>query len=287
MRVPRGAGFAHVSCLARAAQVAVERDVQNGWLRWCMCGLCEQKYHGVVKCALAWACWKTYVGRPEDGWGIAMMMLGAGLFHAEKYEDALSVIEAELSMKRRLGRGADEDEILTAQSNLANTYDALGRHGEASQMYREVYSRRVRLKGEEHQGTLRAAFHYATSLFELKRFEEAKSLLRESIPVARRRVGEGHELTLRLRSNYAGALCRDPNATLDDLREAVTTFEDVERIARRVVGGAHPLTKLFESHLRRARAALRAREDAEPDVSAQELDAAEAAAAAAAGDGSG
>ena len=105
--------------------------------------------------------------------------------------------------------------------------------------------------------------------------------------MARRRVGEGHELTLRLRSNYAGALCNDPGATLDDLREAVTTFEDVERIAQRVVGGAHPLTKLFESHLRRARAALRGREDAEPDVSAQELDAAEAAAAAAAGDGSG
>ena len=31
-------------------------------------------------------------------------------------------------------------------------------------------------------------------------------------------------------------------ATLDDLREAVTTLEDTERIARRVFGGAHPLT---------------------------------------------
>ena len=27
--------------------------------------LCEQEYHGVVRCALGWACWKTYLGRSE------------------------------------------------------------------------------------------------------------------------------------------------------------------------------------------------------------------------------
>ena len=30
---------------------------------------------------------------------------------------------------------------------------------------------------------------------------------------------------------------------LDDRREAVTTLEDAERTARRVFGGAHPLTE--------------------------------------------
>ena len=52
----------------------------------------------------------------------------------------------------------------------------------------------------------------------------------------------------------------DPAATLDDLREAVTTLEDAERIARRVLGGAHPLIAGIEDLLRNARAALRARE---------------------------
>ena len=37
-------------------------------------------------------------------------------------------------------------------------------------------------------------------------------------------------------------------------------LEDVERIARRVFGGAHPLTEGFEHYLREARAALAARE---------------------------
>jgi hypothetical protein len=63
-----------------------------------------------------------------------------------------------------------------------------------------------------------------------------------------------------MRWNYAQALCLDVNATLDDLREAVTTLEDAGRIARRVLGGAHPLTPAIESHLKSAREALAARE---------------------------
>ena len=54
------------------------------------------------------------------------------------------------------------------------------------------------------------------------------------------------------------ALYKDASATLDDLREAVTTLVDIERIARRVFGGAHPLVVQFEAALRLAREILRA-----------------------------
>ena len=63
---------------------------------------------------------------------------------------------------------------------------------------------------------------------------------------------------------YARALHDDPAATRDDLREAATTLEDAERTARRVFGGAHPLTVDIESNLRDARAALRARKETPP-----------------------
>ena len=69
-------------------------------------------------------------------------------------------------------------------------------------------------------------------------------------------------ITLRMRWAYAQALFNKPSATLDDIRKAVTTLEDTERIARRVFGSAHPLTDDFENTLRHARAALRARKDA-------------------------
>ena len=42
------------------------------------------------------------------------------------------------------------------------------------------------------------------------------------------------------------------------LREAVSTFEELERTARRVLGGGHPLMTGIEKSLRNAQAALRA-----------------------------
>ena len=94
------------------------------------------------------------------------------------------------------------------------------------------------------------------SLIDLKRFEEAKALMRKTIPVARRVLGESDELTLRMRSNYAEALWRRNGASLDDLRKAKTTLEDIGRTARRVFGEAHPFTTGIENDARKVRAAL-------------------------------
>ena len=60
--------------------------------------------------------------------------------------------------------------------------------------------------------------------------------------------------------NYATALYMDDGATVDDLREAVTTLEETARTARRVLGGTHPTTGGIEHDLRDAGAAIRARE---------------------------
>ena len=78
--------------------------------------------------------------------------------------------------------------------------------------------------------------------------------------MARRVLGENDLLTLKMRKIYARALYEDASATLDDLREAVTTIEDAVRIAQRVLGGQHPTTEAIEDELRDARAALGARE---------------------------
>ncbi len=157
-----------------------------------------------------------------------------------------------------------ESNILVAQTNLAITYEALGRHEDALRMQIDIYSGRLRLYGKEHEMTLSAANNYAMTLKELKRFEEAKSVLRKTMPVARRVLGDCHDLMLKMKRVLAVTLYSDDGATLDDLREAVTTLEDVARIARRVLGSAHPNTAGIEIALRDARAALRAREALSP-----------------------
>ena len=68
------------------------------------------------------------------------------------------------------------------------------------------------------------------------------------------------QIARRARTIYALTLFEDTDATLDDVREAVETLEETERIARRVLGGAHPLTAGMEKSLRAARASIAARE---------------------------
>ena len=102
------------------------------------------------------------------------------------------------------------------------------------------------------------------SLIGLERFEEAKSVLRKIIPAARRVLGESNELALKMRWYYAQALYLDDGATLEDLREAVTTLEETARTARRVLGGAHPITAQIEVGLRESRAVVAAREAQAP-----------------------
>ena len=154
--------------------------------------------------------------------------------------------------------------MLVMQGNLATTYKKIGRIEEALNLYRDVYSGELKLYGAEDNQTLVSAYNYAIALIELQRFDQAKSLLRKSIRVARRFLGENTETALKMRWFYAEALYKDPNATLEDLREAVTTLEDTERTARRVFAGAHPLTVDIELALRNVRAARRARETPPP-----------------------
>ena len=102
------------------------KALNERWELWFACNLCEQRYHGVVHCALGWACWKTYLGRAEENWlrSNAMRQLGSGLQDADHHMEALSVKEVNLSTLRRLG--ASEGSILAVQGNIANTYQMIG-----------------------------------------------------------------------------------------------------------------------------------------------------------------
>ena len=169
---------------------------------------------------------------------MAMNSLGCGLMDVEQFAEALPVQEAELSTLQRLG--GPPVHILTAQSNIASTYLRLGKPEQALPLRRLVYSRHLELYGKEHPDTVREAANLAQFLSDILRFEESKTFYREILPVARRVLGEDDQSTIMMRVNYAHTLLKDLDATLDELREAVTTLEETERTARRVLGGAHP-----------------------------------------------
>jgi tetratricopeptide (TPR) repeat protein len=262
-------GVAHVSCLARQAKILCDEAKENNlgrkaeiarWERWCTCSLCNQDYHGVVRCALGWACWKTYVGRPEaDEDRIdAMTNLGNGLSEeaVSRYPEALAVYEANLALLRRLGRSEDSETILVMQTNIAYTLSLLGRDEEALELERTIYRQRMASRGIANEHTIRAALNLSVSLSSLERFEEARTIAQKTIPVVQRTFGPDHDLTLCIRRNFVDAVSNDPKSTLADLRRAETTLKDVYRRTRRVFGCHHPETRIYEKNVKRLKAIL-------------------------------
>ena len=67
--------------------------------------------------------------------------------------------------------------------------------------------------------------------------------------------------TIRLRWSYGLFLFRSPDATLDDIREAVATMEETYGTVERVFGAEHSYTREMDpKDIRFAQAELRARE---------------------------
>ena len=200
---------------------------------------------------------KTYVGRPEGNPArcCAMTTLGNGLADAKHYEDALSVGEAELAMIRRLG--ADKEDLLVTQSNLATTYSKIGRFEEALRMDRKVYAGFRSLFGNCDRRTLTAANNLVFQLQKQRKHAEAVKTLREPLSEARRAFGDDHDITLKLSSLLADSLVgTGTSPTVDDLREAIAIREDVCRRSRRLLGVSHPYTQIRQRALDGARSVL-------------------------------
>ena len=125
----------------------------------------------------------------------------------------------------------------------------------------EIMGRAIRaaeaLRGLQRRLSMRSAHREREVAQEAVRESRVR---RHALVVDETDLGESNDTALRLSWNYARALYED-GATLDDLnlREAVTTLDATDRIARRVLGGSHPLTAQIEQELQIARAILRAR----------------------------
>ena len=227
--------------------------LQMRWNRWDTCSLCEQEHHGVVECALGWACWKTYVGQPDELFRIdAMTQLGNGLSEAEHYEDAVAVYEAELATKERLG--VPESDILITRGNLAICLYNLGQLDEALSMQREVYAGRQNLFWSGGNQDI-AVCNLTEYLVAAREFEEAQSLAREELPAIIDRHGPDGSLTLEVRAWYARALFRAGDAAEDDVSEAEEVLEDVLLRSKRVLGDSHPDTERARKFLEEVRSA--------------------------------
>ena len=242
------AGLAHVSCLAKQAKLATdELDTQNAWDKWSVCGVCKQDHHGVVLNALGWACWKTYVGRPEADENRQSALSTLGYCITSDTEAAISIHQAHLNSLRRFAP-EDEEDILNAQAHLAIAYKSVGRPSEALALEREIYFKRKEM-GECDENFIITVNNLASSLIHANLFGEAKALVREHLTAASDSLGVDHTDSLNLHLTYAESLlyeCDDEEATdeqdREDYLEAERVAADVLRRVERILGNHHPVT---------------------------------------------
>ena len=246
-------GFAHLSCLVRQAQILVdevEEDklgdaaLMSRWPRWYTCNLCGQFYHGAVRCALGWACWKTYVGRPENDRvrSMAMYQVASALYFDKQYGEALPLLRAHEAEIIRFKRCGDGRYMHTTRINIANCLSKLKRHDEAIKLARRLYYKAEELWGPSEENFLTAANTLAIALGEGGKFGEAQKLygkLREGL-------GYDSEFTLRIHWAYAWTIYGDSSASTTDLIQAFVLLERVIRAARRLMGKGNPFTRDVE-----------------------------------------
>ena len=237
----------HVSCLAEQAKILREEAEANNldneahiarWRRWHRCSLCEQNYNGVVCCALGWACWKTYVGRPEGDVArrSALAQLGLGLSGTDQYDEALTVFQAEADALKRFAP-AEEITADDNASNIALCCGELGLYEEALEIERRIYDRDVASGAADTEDSFITAKQLAATLRKLGREAEAKSFLSERVVEAERALGPDNETVLCLRRNYAIALSDAPgHLPLSDIIKARAILEDVLSRRRRIWG---------------------------------------------------
>ena len=232
-----------------------DKALEERWRRWDTCSLCEQWYHGVVACALGWACWKTYLRRPETDQArdLAMDLLGKGLDEANKVSEALKVSRVHLATIERV-RPNDMQALLNCKQNLAYACGKNGQVEEALSTRREVHSIAKAALGPLHVFTINSALNLACSLREVS-LAECMSLVRETMPIANRVFGADHEIPLRFVWTYGDCIIESDETKLsqDDMLEAIVTLEEGFRRSRRVMGPQHPITRNLDGRLARVR----------------------------------
>ena len=90
-------------------------------------------------------------------------------------------------------------------NNLANSYDALGRHAEALKLREETLALRKAKLGPDHPDTLTSMNNLAISYDALGRHAEALKLHEETLALRKAKLGPDHPDTLTSMNNLATA----------------------------------------------------------------------------------
>ena len=155
----------------------------------------------------------------------------ASSWHFDDAEAALSTITSDLEHMH----GADA---------IASAYVSAGRLNDATLLFEQILTDRVRILGNDHPDTLISRDNLAGAYEADGRFNEATTLYEQTLADSTRILGNDHPSTLASRNNLAGAY--ESNGRLS---EAISLFEQILTDSIRILGNDHPDTLIVRNNL--------------------------------------
>ena len=155
----------------------------------------------------------------------------ASSWHFDDAEAALSTITSDLEHMH----GADA---------IASAYVSAGRLNDATLLFEQILTDRVRILGNDHPDTLISRDNLAGAYEADGRLNEAITLYEQTLADSTRILGNDHPSTLASRNNLAGAYEADGR-----LSEAISLFEQILTDSIRILGNDHPDTLIVRNNL--------------------------------------
>lgn len=155
----------------------------------------------------------------------------ASSWYFDDAEAALSTITSDLEHMH----GADA---------IASAYVSAGRLNDATLLFEQILTDRVRILGNDHPDTLISRDNLAGAYEADGRLNEAITLYEQTLADSTRILGNDHPNTLASRNNLAGAY--ESNGRLS---EAISLFEQILTDSIRILGNDHPDTLIVRNNL--------------------------------------
>ena len=121
-----------------------------------MCITCKQYFHGPVRLAIAWGCWRAVAKTSTTNKVAACRELALALRECGQPLEALTLQKTHVAWQRLLvAQGVVEQvDILMAEANMAGTLRELGEHAEVLNIHRRVFVEFKKIHGPEHEKTI-------------------------------------------------------------------------------------------------------------------------------------
>jgi hypothetical protein len=231
-----GSGFAHVACIAKAAQ-------EMNYTIWQFCPTCKQEWTGQMALGLARARAASVASLPEEDRARlnASIVLTQALREMGEYTEALSLGAATVATTRQ-ALGAEDQVTLAAMQILASVHYTMRNPALALPLLTEALAVRRRMLGDDNAFTMTTAETLAITHMDMKNYDAALPLMTENLERRRQLEGDSD-----LGDDSAGALsCMGSLATLHGRTGqhnlALPLLRDALQRSRRVLGSRHPST---------------------------------------------